>query len=603
MHVRAILEWQLRQGRYEGDPNALADALRGMGADHVQPGQSERRMPDGRLLELRTVALPDGGGVRCYTDITERRRQERALEEAHAATVSAEAALSAAIENVPHGVLLLSPEGRVRVMNRRAMALLDLPPALAAPATPVAEILALQRRRGEFDAAPDLAVRAAVPDFASPEGSPALYEYPRRDGTVLEVRTIRTEDGGAVRTFTDVTERRRAEREMQAARDAAESGARARTEFLAVMSHEIRTPLNAIIGLSGLMQDASLPPEQSAHARLIREAGDHLLALVNDILDFSSLESGRLKLEEATFDPRAEAAAVIELLEPRAVGKGLQIRSEVDGGVPARVVGDPGRLRQVLLNLLDNAVKFTDAGTVSLAARCRPAAAGHVRLEFAVRDSGIGIAGEALGRLFHAFRQVDASTSRRFGGTGLGLAISRLLVERMGGGITVESEPGQGSTFRFDILLRVAPDAAGATTPDAAAPREMPRLRILLAEDNSTNRLVLTHRLQQMGHRTDAVCDGREALEAVQVRPYDLIIMDMMMPGMDGLEATRAIRALPGPESRLPIIGLTAAAMPEDEAACLEAGMDGYERKPIGTGRLRAAILAAAALREPIGAA
>ena len=603
VHVRAILEWQLRQGRYEGDPNALADALRGMGADHVQPGQSERRMPDGRLLELRTVALPDGGGVRCYTDITERRRQERALEEAHAATVSAEAALSAAIENVPHGVLLLSPEGRVRVMNRRAMALLDLPPALAAPATPVAEILALQRRRGEFDAAPDLAVRAAVPDFASPEGSPALYEYPRRDGTVLEVRTIRTEDGGAVRTFTDVTERRRAEREMQAARDAAESGARARTEFLAVMSHEIRTPLNAIIGLSGLMQDASLPPEQSAHARLIREAGDHLLALVNDILDFSSLESGRLKLEEATFDPRAEAAAVIELLEPRAVGKGLQIRSEVDGGVPARVVGDPGRLRQVLLNLLDNAVKFTDAGTVSLAARCRPAAAGHVRLEFAVRDSGIGIAGEALGRLFHAFRQVDASTSRRFGGTGLGLAISRLLVERMGGGITVESEPGQGSTFRFDILLRVAPDAAGATTPDAAAPREMPRLRILLAEDNSTNRLVLTHRLQQMGHRTDAVCDGREALEAVQVRPYDLIIMDMMMPGMDGLEATRAIRALPGPESRLPIIGLTAAAMPEDEAACLEAGMDGYERKPIGTGRLRAAILAAAALREPIGAA
>ncbi|MBX9699428.1 MAG: response regulator, partial [Acetobacteraceae bacterium] len=451
------------------------------------------------------------------------------------------------------------------------------------------------------DGDPALAERAAAPGFASPEGAPPSYEYPRRDGTVLEVRTIRTLDGGAVRTFTDITEQRRAERAMQEARDAAEAGARARSEFLAVMSHEIRTPLNAIIGLSGLMQDADLPPEQAAHSRLIREAGDHLLALINDILDFSSLESGRFKLEQTPFDPRGEVEAAIELLDPQAQGKGLAMQAEVEEGVPERVVGDPGRLRQVLLNLLNNAVKFTDSGTVSIGVRRIEAEPGQVRLEFAVRDSGIGIPEEAMSRLFSAFQQVDASTNRRFGGTGLGLAISRQLVERMGGAITVESEPGEGSTFRFDILFRAAPEGTAAAA-GPAAPKEMPRLRILLAEDNSTNRLVLTHRLQQMGHLTDAVADGREALEAVLVRRYDLIIMDMMMPGMDGLEATRAIRALPGPQSRLPIIGLTAAAMPEDEAACLEAGMDGYEKKPIGNERLRAAIMAAAALREHVGA-
>jgi signal transduction histidine kinase/ActR/RegA family two-component response regulator len=596
--VRRILEWQVREGRYEGDPGALADAMRGMTATRVEPSAYERRMPDGRLLELRTIALADGGGVRCYTDITERRRQEHALAEAHAATLAAEAALSAAIENVPQGILLLSPEGTVRVMNRHSAAMLGLPPELARPGIDVREIVAFQRDRGEFDSSPELAARAADPEFGAPSGCLRRYERVRPDGTVLEVRTVPTADGGAVRTFTDVTERRRVEEAMAAARDAAEAGARARTEFLAVMSHEIRTPLNAVIGLSGLLQDATLPPEQAAHARLIREAGDHLLSLVNDILDFSSLESGRLLLEETPFDPRAETSVAVELLDPQARAKGLAMRSEIAPDVPARVVGDPGRLRQVLLNLLNNAVKFTDRGSVRLSVRTLPAPPGRIALGFEVQDSGIGIPAEAARQLFSAFRQVDASTSRRFGGTGLGLAISRQLVERMGGSIAVESEPGVGSIFRFNIMFRAAdPDQPDGPKRPPIEPAAMPRLRILLAEDNTTNRLVLTHRLEQLGHRADAVSDGREALEAARERPYDLIIMDMMMPGMDGLAATRAIRALPGQAGRIPIIGLTAAAMPEDEAACLDAGMDGYERKPIGTERLRAAILAASRLR------
>ena len=608
VHVRAILDWQVQQGRYQGDPHALADALRGMAAPKVEPVWFERRMPDGRLLEVRTVTLPDGGGVRSYTDITERRRQEQALEDAHAATVAAEAALSAAIENVPQGIMLLSAEGRVRVMNRRAAALMGVPPEVARAGVHVDQILDWQRGHGEFDPSPEIRALVADPAFGRPGGCPPQYERIRPDGTVVEVRTVVLKDGGAVRTFTDITERKRAEQEMAAARDAAEAGARSRTEFLAVMSHEIRTPLNAVIGLSGLLQDATLPPEQAAHARLIREAGDHLLSLVNDILDFSSLESGRLKLEEIGFDPRAETAAVIELLEPQARAKGLMLLSDTAPDVPARVVGDPGRLRQVLLNLLGNAVKFTEAGSVRLSIACAFADAQQVRLSFAVRDSGIGIPASAVPQLFSAFRQVDASHSRRYGGTGLGLAISRQLVERMGGTIGVESVPGRGSTFRFDIRLRPAASEThlrrGHGEGAAPAPEDdTPRLRILLAEDNSTNRLVLTHRLHQMGHRVDAVSDGLEALEAVRARPYDMVIMDMMMPGMDGLEATRAIRNLAGPESRLPIIGLTAAAMPEDEAACMAAGMNGYERKPIGTERLRAAIAAMAAQREnpPVG--
>jgi signal transduction histidine kinase/CheY-like chemotaxis protein len=616
VHVRAILDWQVQQGRYEGDPEALAEALRGMAASRVEPVSFERHMPDGRVLEVRTVSLPDGGGVRSYTDITERKRQEQALETAHAATVAAEAALTAAVENVPQGIMMLSPEGVVRLMNRRAAALLGLPTALARPGVPVRDIVDWQIRDGEFAASPEIAEMARR-DGGHFTAHPMVYERTRPDGTVLEVRTVPLPDGGAVRTFTDVSARKRAERELEAARDAAEAGARARTEFLAVMSHEIRTPLNAVIGLSGLLQDsASLSPEQAAHARLIREAGDHLLALVNDILDFTSLESGRLQLERAPFDPRAEAAAALALLEPQARAKGLALSLEVADGVPTRALGDAGRLRQVLLNLLGNAVKFTEAGSVHLSVAPLPpggrgeesADGGELRLGFAVRDTGIGIPPEAQPGLFTAFRQGDSSTSRRFGGTGLGLAISRELVERMGGAIAVESAPGAGSTFRFDVRLRAAGEPAErgrAPGPDGPAPaaaaddaRPPPRLRILVAEDNGTNRLVLTHRLEQLGHRVDAVSDGREALEAVQERPYDLIVMDMMMPGMDGLEATRAIRALPAQAAaRVPIIGLTAAAMPEDEAACLAAGMTGYERKPIGTDRLRAVVAAAAAAR------
>jgi signal transduction histidine kinase/ActR/RegA family two-component response regulator len=611
-HVNDILAWQVEAGRLAADLASLEDLTVGGGAPpapgRLDPVQDERRTPDGRVLEVRTVPLPDGGIVRSYTDISEHRRHEAALAEARDAAVAAEAALSAAISNVPQGIMLIDPEGRVQVLNRRAAEMLSLPPHLAQPGALVTDIIAWQRANGEFDQAPNV-VRLIAEGQPTLGRNPVNYERLRPDGTVIDVRTVPLPDGGVVRTFTDVTERRRTERVLAEARDAAEAGARARTEFLAVVSHEIRTPLNAVIGLAGLLQEASLPAEQSSHARLIREAGDHLLTLINGILDFASLEAGKLALEEEAFDPRQETLGVQELLSPQARAKGLHLTVDCAPGVPARVRGDAGRLRQVLLNLVGNAVKFTETGSVHVALCRLPPAPGEapeaVRLGFEVRDTGIGIPAAQQERLFSAFSQADSSTTRRFGGTGLGLAICRQLIERMGGRIRVDSAPGRGSVFAFEILVKAAEpstDAAAAPAPALPAPAEPAplaerALRILIAEDNATNRLVLSHRLRQLGHRVNAVGSGQEAVAAAQEGIYDLIVMDVMMPGMDGLAATRAIRALPGSAAEIPILGLTAAAMPEDAAACRAAGMDAYEHKPIRPDRLRAVIAAAISAR------
>ncbi len=606
VHAHEILGWQMRNGRFEGDPAARAQAERALRTGTMIPQHYERHMPDGRVVEIRTVLLPDGaGGVRCYTDVTWRKLQEQALAAARDAAMAAEAALAAAIGNLPQGIMMLGPDGRIRVMNRRMEDLLGLPPGLAHPGRPVSDILAWQVESGEFAGAPEVLDRARRlnRDF---QDHPAVYERRRPDGTWVEVLTVPLADGGQLRTYTDITERKRTERVLAEARDAAEAGARARTEFLAVVSHEIRTPLNAVIGLSGLLQSSPLSPGQAEHARLIREAGDHLLSLVNDILDFASLDAGKLALAEAPLDPRAETMAVLDLMRPEAHAKGLALLADIAPEVPARALGDAGRLRQILLNLVGNAVKFTPAGTVRVGLRLLDGAGpDRLRLGFEVSDTGIGIPPEGQGRLFSAFSQVDSSTSRRFGGTGLGLAICRQLIERMGGSIRVESAPGEGSRFAFDIRLR----AAAAPARPAAGPMALPplarRLDVLIAEDNPTNRLVLSHWLEHMGHAVAVAADGAEAVAAVRERRFDLIVMDVMMPGMDGLAATRAIRALPGAAGRIPIIGLTASAMPEDEAACRAAGMDGYERKPVRPERLPGAIAAAIAARgaPPLAAA
>jgi PAS domain S-box-containing protein len=607
---REIYKWQAAQAEF-GSGSALPDLPPEQVLNFMleQPIY-ERRRPNGTWLEIRSRYLPDGMLVRTIADVTDRHRAIAELAAARDASAAAEAALSVTIENIGQGIMMLDAEGTLRVVNRLALDLLGLPADVAHPGRPVREILEWQIAQGEFAGQPDLvpAARALVEDFGR---GPLLLERRRPDGRVIEIRTLPLPSGGgAVRTFTDVTAAREAEQALSAARDAAEAAARARSEFIAVMSHEIRTPLNGILGLSGMLLDAALPPEQERQARLIRDSGDHLLSLINDVLDISKFEAGRFELEETPFAPREEVASVLDLASGRAQAKGLALGLEVAPDVPARVAGDPGRLRQVLLNLVDNAVKFTAIGGVRIEVALQGHAPdGMVRLGFAVRDSGIGVPPDARERLFAPFTQADSSISRRYGGTGLGLAICQRLVGAMGGTLAVEDAPGGGSIFRFDILLReAAPGAAAGGAAGAgpeAAPQpmaEMPRLRVLLAEDNSTNRMVVTHMLERMGHRVDAVADGQEALEAVQARPYDLVVMDMMMPEMDGLAATRRIRALPGAPGRLPIIGLTANTDMAAAEACLAAGMDRHEAKPISAARLATAIAALLVPDAPAGA-
>ena len=497
--------------------------------------------------------------------------------------------LWAAVENISQGLQVVDGQRRLVVMNGRVTELLDLPPHLTVPGTEFDALIEWQMAAGEFNEADAAEVRRRA-ESGGLQGGTSVYRRTRRNGTVLEVRTKMVENGLAVRTFTDVTEQERTAQVLADARDAAEAAARAKSEFLAVMSHEIRTPLNGVIGVAGLLEEMELGATQRDYVRLIRQSGDHLLELINDILDFSRLEAQRLELEEIAFDPRALVQGVVGIFLVQAGGKGLHLSASMDDTVPAMVGGDPGRLRQVLLNLVSNAVKFTDQGWVTLRMAHEPAGDGQVRLLFSVADSGIGIRPDAIERMFEQFTQMDSSISRRFGGSGLGLAICRRLVEMMGGVIGVESEPGQGSTFRFDVTLRVVEAPPEAAVPTPAEPAAGQGLKVLLVEDNPTNRLVAVRMLARLGHQAHAVADGVEAMAALALSHYDLILMDVMMPRMDGLTATQQIRKAEDGNGRITIVGLTAGSGEAGLAACLEAGMDAVTTKPLTLEGLRSAI-------------
>jgi PAS domain S-box-containing protein len=558
---------------------------------------------------VRPVMGPDGtiqGGLLVLRDVTG--RYDAQIERALFASVA---------RFVPEAVMSISPQGIVTSWNAgaeqlfgyRSKSVIGRSVALAVP----------QDRRGEPQKVAAL-LRAGKPveNFET--------RAIRKDGTpvdiVISASAIRTFPGrieGYALTARDNTEPKRLHEELQRARDLAIEAAQTRAAFLANMSHEIRTPLNAIVGMAELLQLTDLNPEQRERAAIIESSSKLLIAIVNDILDFTKLSAGRVVLEKIVFDLRELAKTTVAAFREAAAQKGIALDLHLHENLPARLKGDPNRLRQILNNLISNAIKFTAQGAVSISVVRGDDSAREEAIRFEVRDTGIGIAREVQGRLFEPFVQAESSTARRYGGTGLGLVISAQLVRQMGGDITLESAPGLGSTFSFTARFERASDddevefprvsSNGEPTAAAAArashdatlsngrggPRQAPHRsnrthRILVVEDNPVNRELAAEQLHVLGYQADIVGDAQAALEVLSRQRYDLVLMDCEMPVMDGYEATREIRRRESGGRPVVIVAMTANATHEQRDRCLEAGMDDFLSKPVRLRTLEAMI-------------
>ena len=566
---------------------------------HAERGSFSRTLTlgDGRIFQVNSYVRPEGGWVVIHDEVTEREQARRELELSESAQRTQSELFKDALDNMGYGLNVFDAKGRILVYNQQYLDMTGLVESDIKPGITAREIIDIRRAKGTFSESSEEFVGQHYGALRNNE----YFEHIQTsaEGKVIASAFYPRSVGGWVVLHRDITEILQAENEVRLAAEeseklrqqeqAAVASNQAKSAFLAMMSHEIRTPMNAVIGLSSALLGSDLSSDQHHIVETIHESSNSLLRLLNDILDISKLDAGKVEFEAAPFSFAALIDQAVSIVEAKAHDKGLAVRASIDESIPNALVGDQTRIRQVLLNLMTNAIKFTETGFVEVNARCTGHTNDHATIECVVRDTGIGISADHLDKLFSEFSQADSSISRRFGGTGLGLAISKRLIEQMGGGIRVDSVLAVGTTFTVTLTLPVAADLALADRHGRKTINEFAALlaqaerpvQILLAEDNPTNQLVFCKLMQDCNVYIVIAENGRCALELAQHRAFDIVFMDMRMPEMDGLQATRAIRALGGEWEKIPIVALTANAFADDVRACREAGMDDFVAKPI----------------------
>jgi signal transduction histidine kinase/ActR/RegA family two-component response regulator len=550
-----------------------------------------------RIEGARSWALRLAGRLRVRA-----RRQDRdeALRRAEQQALRAETRLREAIDVLPEGLVFLDHEGRYVLWNEKYAEIYHRSADLFREGVKLADTLKIGVARGDYPQAIGredawLAERLALLDNPGHR-----HEQHLADGRWVMIEERRTSEGGTIGLRVDITEMKEQSEALRLALDRAEAANRAKSDFLANMSHEIRTPLNGVVGMAEVLARTDLDARQRELLQTIVASAAALDGILADLLDFSRLEAGRLAIAEEPFDLAALIAEAVSPFESAAAGKGILLEVSVDAAAHRRVIGDAGRLKQILTNLLSNAIKFTPAGAVTLTAA--KAARGD-RYYVEVRDTGIGFEPAEAERLFNRFEQADGSITRKFGGTGLGLSICRQLAELMGGQISAVGKPGRGAVFTLVLPLPAAGEAAQSAEPTAYTGDRA--LRVLVADDNETNRKVAELILAAIGAEVALAEDGQKAVDAVQARDFDVVLMDLQMPGMDGLAAIRAIRAreasldLP----RLPIVVLSANIMRDHIEASAAAGADDHIGKPVRAETLIGAVLQAVGAAEEAAAA
>ena len=585
-----FLRMRITDIRPPTDVGAVLESMNARPPGLENAGQWRHCLKDGRIIDVEIISHTTDWADRraelvVAIDVTQRKQAEVALRKS-------EARLRALVGSIDDIVFELDEEGTYLNVWAGNEALL---------VRPKAELIG--RRASEFLG--DDSMRPFLEIFKRilAGGQPEELEYSLETlsgkrwflGRISAIPSAEDSSKTFCLLIRDMTSRKRAEAELQKAKEAAEAANRAKNEFLANMSHEIRTPMNAIMGMTDLVLDTDLTPEQRADLSTVKSSADSLLGIINDILDFSKIEARRLELECIPFSPRGCVEDIAKAFGLRAIQKKLELVCRCAPDLPSTTLGDAGRLRQILVNLVGNATKFTERGEIVMGVDKLSETPDSVTLHFSVADTGIGIPPEKQQAIFEPFVQADASSTRQFGGTGLGLSIASQLVGMMGGRIWVESEVGRGSTFHFTVRLGVArlpSEQTGRTSVTPHSLREERKgLRILVVEDNAVNRQLAVRLIEKQGHSTVAARNGREALKALDQQSFDLALMDVQMPVMDGFEATAAIREREREtRSHLPIIAMTAHALHGDRERCLAAGMDGYISKPINSKELVAAV-------------